>query len=184
VSALTHLDRYLTSNNDWTEQVQCRIGAAKKKKKAYFPLVRLLKTKYVIHENKKHSSDQLSASNTWIFSQNAVQIIDSFERNILRRIFGPAQNRVSEQTGSRGILNVSGNNNFQWWFYNIRIHHFIKSLQLSIRYIDPCSCFTSIISLFLSPGVPRKSHWPNLSSDSKRLSNTDKTHSAGDVHVC
>ena len=29
VSPFTHLGRHLTSNNDWTEKVQCRISAVK-----------------------------------------------------------------------------------------------------------------------------------------------------------
>jgi hypothetical protein len=70
VSAMTHLGRNLTSDNDGTEQVQCGISAAKK---AYFPLVPLFKTKDVTHENRKHSTDQLSRMQAICgrFSQNA-----------------------------------------------------------------------------------------------------------------
>lgn len=146
MSAFTHLGCYLTSNNNGTEQVQCRISADKA---ADFPLVLLLKT----NKKKSHTREHkalirpvvLYASNTWTLSQRAAQMIGSFERNILRRIYGPAQiNGVKKcrdcikrsfwtycsrtTCGSRGIRNVSWNNHFQWLLYNIHVYHFIKSL--------------------------------------------------------
>jgi hypothetical protein len=88
VSAFTHLGRYLTDNNDGTEQVQRRISAAKT---ANFPLVPLLKKRHTREHKSLIQPVVLYASNTWALSQSAAQMIGSFERNILRRIYGPAQ---------------------------------------------------------------------------------------------
>lgn len=115
VSAFTHLGRYMTSNNNGTEQVQCRITAAKT---ADFPLVPLLKKKSHTRTQNPHPTC-CSVCNTWTLSHSVAQMIGSFERNILRRIHGPAQ-----INGVKKCRNCIWNNHFQWLLYNIHVYHF------------------------------------------------------------
>jgi len=146
--------------------------------------VPLLKT-----QNKSHTREHkalirpvvLYASNTWTLSHSAAQMIGSFERNILQRIHWPAQINGGKKcrdyikqsfwtycsrtiSGSRGILNVSWNNHFQWLLYRFMFLFHIYHIFISVSW------------------GPNKSHWSNLSIDSNRLRNTGKTHSACNVH--
>jgi len=109
VRRFIYLGTVINYVNDEMEEIRARILAANK---AYSSLQTIFRSKQ-IHRNNKIRLDRtlikpiLCYGNvTWTLTQTSEQMINTFERKILRRIYGPTHDRVDAGVPD-GIMNTT-----------------------------------------------------------------------------
>jgi hypothetical protein len=94
VRRFKYLGKVINDSNDETEEIRARILAANE---AYSSLQTIFRYKQIHRNNKIRLYKTLIkpvlcyGSVTWTLTQTAEQMLNTFERKILRRIFGPTQ---------------------------------------------------------------------------------------------
>jgi len=92
VRRFKHLGTVVNDSNDETEEIQARILAANK---AYSSLQTIFRSKQIHRNNKirlyKTKPLLCYGSVTWTLAQTTEQMLNTFERKILRRIYGTTQ---------------------------------------------------------------------------------------------
>jgi len=96
----THLGVNMNSTNIIHNEIKNRLSSANK---CYFSLLKLLKSKHLFYESKKilytsYIRPILTyGCETWSTTKGNHQSLITFERKILRKIYGPLYNRETEQ---------------------------------------------------------------------------------------
>jgi hypothetical protein len=121
VDNFIYLGTCITANNDKMTEIQRRIKIANK---TFFSILSIPKCNDVHLRTKIHiyktviRPTLLYGSKTWNLSQTAANIINSFERKILQRIFGP----VNEQ----GLLRIRRNDELKELCRQLEISEVIR----------------------------------------------------------
>lgn len=94
VEEFKYLGSIITSDNNEAREVQARVKAANR---AYFALLSIMKSRDVRRDTKILLYKTLIRSvatygcETWATTQRSANVLDVFERKLLRRIYGPIQ---------------------------------------------------------------------------------------------